>query len=147
MQRKIEINIPAEPQFLKIIRIGVGHICELLGFSIEDRNNITLAVDEACSNIIKHAYDGPTKQPIFITLFLYNDRVEFLISDFGKKANIKEIKSRQLDDVRPGGIGVHVIKTVMDDFIYDNNVDVGNQLKLVKYIHKKGKNVRNKHKK
>ena len=57
MMKMIEIKIPAEPQFLKIVRIGIGHICEIIGFSTEERNNITLAVDEACSNIVKYAYD------------------------------------------------------------------------------------------
>jgi len=132
----IEIKIPSEARFLKIIRAAVKHICETMGFIEEDVNNITLAVDEACSNIIKHAYCGPTDQPIHITCNLYDDRLEVLLRDFGKKVNIKNIKPRKLDDVRPGGLGVHLIKTVMDIVRYDNSFDQGNQLQLVKYLRK-----------
>lgn len=136
MPKEIKIIVPSEPQFLKIVRLGVGHICEIAGFSTEDCNNITLAVDEACTNIIKYAYDGQTTKPIQITCNLFEDRVEFLLRDFGKKANLKEIKSRQLDDVRPGGLGVHLIKSVMDKVIYDNSFEIGNQLQLVKFYQK-----------
>jgi len=137
MAEVIEIKIPSEPKFLKIIRSAMNHICETMGFSQEDTNNITLAVDEACSNIIKHAYGGPTDQPIHLICSLYHDRLEVLLRDFGKKVDRKKIKSRELDDVRPGGLGVHLIKSVMDVVNYDNSSEQGNQLQLVKYIRKK----------
>jgi len=60
----IEISIPAKPEFLKIIRAAVSSICQVMGFCDEDLNNVILAVDESCSNIIKHAYGGPTEKPI-----------------------------------------------------------------------------------
>jgi len=134
----IEIKIPAEPKFLKINRLWVKLLCEIIGFSVDESNNITLAVDEACSNVIKHAYDGPTRQPIQLTCHILNDRVEFLIRDFGKKVKIEEIKSRDLEDVRPGGLGVHLIRSVMDEVVYDNSMEIGNQLQLVKFFQKKG---------
>lgn len=133
----IEIKISAKPKYLKIIRGAVKNICEILEFCQEDTNNITLAVDEACSNIIKHAYGGPTDQPIKMTLNTYKNKLEIYLRDYGKKADIKKIKSRQLDDVRPGGLGVHLIKTVMDEVVFDNNFEQGNQLKLTKNIIKK----------
>jgi len=136
MAEKIEIKIPGRPKFLKIIRSAVNHVCERIGFSQDEVNNITLAVDEACSNIIKHAYCGSTDDFIETTINIYDDRLEVLLRDFGKKANPKKIKPRELDDVRPGGLGVHLIKSVMDVVNYDNNVEKGNLLQLVKYIKK-----------
>ena len=134
MAESIEIKIPSQPKFLKIVRAAMNHICETMGFSQEDTNNVTLAVDEACSNIIKHAYCGSTGKPIHVTCTLYKNRLEILLKDFGKKANIDEIKSRELDDVRPGGLGVHLIRSVMDIVKYNNQDEEGNQLQLVKYI-------------
>ncbi len=115
----------------------MNHICETMGFTQEEINNIMLAVDEACSNIIKHAYDGATNQPIHVTCNLHDNRLEVLLRDFGKKADIKEIKSRELNDVRPGGLGVHLIKSVMDVVSYDNSLEQGNQLQLIKFIPRK----------
>ncbi len=130
---KIEIRIPAEPRFLKIVRSAINHICEIMGFSSDEKNNITLAVDEACTNIIKHAYGGATGRPIHIACHIFDDRLEILLRDFGKKADISAIKSRQLDDIRPGGLGVHLINCLMDTVNYDNSFEQGNQLQLVKY--------------
>ena len=138
MAQAIEIKIPSEPKFLKIVRATISHVCETMGFSQEDTNNITLAVDEACSNIIKHAYCGTTDQLIQVLIYIHYDRIEVLLKDFGKKANVRQIKSRELDDVRPGGLGVHLIKSVMDIVNYDNCSEQGNELQLVKYIRKKG---------
>jgi anti-sigma regulatory factor (Ser/Thr protein kinase) len=138
MMKMIEMKIPAEARYLKIIRIGVGYICEVLGFTAEDQNNIILAVDEACSNIVKHAYDHTESDIIHMTCKLFPDRIEFMLRDFGKKVNINQIKSRSLDDLRPGGLGVHLIKSVMDEVKYDTSLKVGNKLKLVKYLTNKG---------
>ncbi len=131
---RIEIKIPAKPQFLKIIRAAVGSICEIAGFCLDDLHNIVLAVDEACSNIIKHTYGGPTDELIHVKIFICHDRFEIRLRDFGKKIDIKQIKPRKLEEIRPGGLGVHFIKTVMDEVEYDNQFEKGNQVTLIKYL-------------
>lgn len=134
LQESIEFCIPSDPRLLKIVRSGVAHLCELLGFSEEDRNGVTLAVDEACSNIIKHAYEGETDKPIIVHCRMLENGIEIILRDFGRRADIKRIKSRELDDIRPGGLGVHLIKSVMDVVIYDNSPEQGTQLTLAKYL-------------
>ncbi len=133
----IEISIPAKPEFLKIIRAAVSAICEINNFGKDDLNNVILAVDESCSNIIRHAYGGATSKPIQVKINICRDKFEIYLRDFGKKADLKKIKPRKLDDVRPGGLGVHLIKSVMDEVVYDNSLEQGNQLKLVKKISKR----------
>lgn len=136
MAQAIEIKIPSDPKFLKIVRATISHVSEIMGFIPEETNNITLAVDEACSNIIKHSYCGTTDQLIEVLIHLHADRLEVLLQDYGKKVNVRQIKSRELDDVRPGGLGVHLIKSVMDIVNYENCSDNCNQLQLVKYLPK-----------
>lgn len=137
MALKIEIKIPSDPKFLKIIRAAIGHICETMGFSSDEGNNITLAVDEACSNIIKHAYGGATDQVIEMICSVHGDRVEILLKDVGKTVSAESIKSRQLDDIRPGGLGVHLIRSVMDIVKYEHQPTGGNLLQLVKFLQRK----------
>ncbi len=137
MAQEIEIKIPSDPKFLKIIRAAVGHICETMGFSSDESNNITLAVDEACSNIIKHAYGGAADQPIHVICSVHPDRVEILLRDAGKTVSAEAIKSRELDDIRPGGLGVHLIRSVMDVVKYVHQPGQGNLLQLVKFIQRK----------
>lgn len=133
-ENTVEIRIPSDPRMLKIIRMTVSHLCEVMGFSSEDQKSTVLAVDEACSNIIKHAYQGETTHPIWITFELLPQGLKVKLRDFGRRADIKRIKPRALHDIRPGGIGVHVIKSVMDVVQYDNTVEKGNELTLIKYL-------------
>jgi anti-sigma regulatory factor (Ser/Thr protein kinase) len=137
MARTVEIRIPSDPRMLKIVRAGISHVCSIMGFQRPDRNNIILAVDEACSNIIKHAYKGENNKPIIIIIKINLHRLEINLRDYGEKVDIKAIKSRKLDDIRPGGLGVHLIKSVMDEVIYEDGPDLGNRLHLVKYVKKR----------
>lgn len=130
----IEIKVPSDPKLLKIVRCGINHLCDVCGFTKEDSHAITLAVDEAASNIIKHAYQGQKDKPIIVNCRVLEDRLEIVLRDFGIKADLNKIKSRKLEDVRPGGLGVHFIKSTMDVVIYDNSLQDGNQLILAKYL-------------
>ncbi|MFQ5648530.1 MAG: ATP-binding protein [bacterium] len=131
---EIIIKLPSDPRFLKIVRGGIAHLGELCGFSDEECNAVTIAVDEAISNIIKHTYNGDREQLIVVNFKLLEDRLEVVLRDFGKKVDPKTIKSRNLDDIRPGGLGVHLIKTTMDVVNYDTSLEVGNQLIMAKYL-------------
>lgn len=130
----IEIKVPSDPKLLKIVRCGINHLCEVCGFTREERNAVTLAVDEAGSNVIKHAYQGQKDKPIIVSCQVLEDRLEIKIRDFGKKTDVRKIKSRELEDIRPGGLGVHFIKSTMDVVIFDNSLEDGNQLTLAKFL-------------
>jgi serine/threonine-protein kinase RsbW len=60
--------------------------------------------------------------------------MEIKIRDFGKKVDPRKIKSRPLNEIRPGGLGVFFIKRIMDEVVYDTSHRVGTELKLVKYL-------------
>ena len=77
---------------------------------------IILAVGEAAMNVVQHAYQGgnPLKE-IKINLELINDVIQIDLFDEGKKADPNKIKPRKLEDIRPGGLGTHFIKMVMDE--------------------------------
>jgi anti-sigma regulatory factor (Ser/Thr protein kinase) len=130
----VAFHLASDPKLLKIVRLGIGHLCDLAGFPEAHRQRAMLAVDEACSNIIKHAYSGATDQPIIITARLIDNGIEVVLRDYGKKADPEKIKPRELDDIRPGGLGVHLIRSAMDSVVFDNTLAEGNQLTLVKYL-------------
>lgn len=132
----IEFRFPSDPKLLKIVRAGITHLCDLAGFPEDYRRRATLAVDEACANIIKHAYNGATDKPILMTARILDNGIEIVLRDFGKKVDSETIKSRELDEIRPGGLGVHLIRSSMDAVVYDNSLQDGNQLTLTKYLPK-----------
>ncbi|MDZ7266748.1 MAG: ATP-binding protein [candidate division KSB1 bacterium] len=130
----VEFRVASDPKLLKIIRAGIAHLCELIGFTPQQSQQTTLAVDEACSNIIKYAYGGATDKPIIVTARVMQNGIEIILRDFGKKVVPAEIKSRDLNDLRPGGLGVHLIRSTMDVVAYDTSRKRGNILRLAKFF-------------
>lgn len=81
---------------------------------------IVLAVDEACANIIRHSYEGAVDKPILCEGQLEDGTISFILRDFGKKVDPSCIQSRDLGDVRPGGLGVHFMRKVMDTVEFED---------------------------
>ncbi len=79
---------------------------------------LVLALDEACTNIIRHAY-GHEAKPVRLEMSLLSDRVRFVLRDYGRSCDPSHIRSRALEDVRPGGVGVHIIKQAFDHVAYE----------------------------
>jgi serine/threonine-protein kinase RsbW len=130
----ITIVIPSHPKYLSVIRAvteRVGQINEIDEKVIQD---IRLAVDEACSNIIKHAYRGDISQKIILKYSFRPGILKIIIEDSGLKTQKESLKGRDLDDIRPGGLGIHFIKRVFDVFEMDDNKMKGNRLILVKHF-------------
>ncbi|HUV39975.1 MAG TPA: ATP-binding protein [Planctomycetota bacterium] len=135
--RTAMLTLPSNPEHMKLVRALVGAAAEVVGFVKPDVNCLCLAVDEACTNVIRHAYDGDYTRPIVLELRMLSDRLEVTLRDYGKKADPARIKPRELHDIRPGGLGVHFIREIMDEVVYDVSVDVGTELRMMKLLGKK----------
>ena len=79
---------------------------------------LVLGLDEACTNIIRHAYDHDEK-PVRLEMERLPDRIRFVLRDYGRPCDPKGIRSRRLEDVRPGGVGVYIIRQVFDYVKYE----------------------------
>ena len=134
MKESIRIDMPSHPKYLSVVR----GVTERLGkVNCIDRKligDIKLAIDEACSNVIKHSYRGDTSKKIKLTYEINSESFKVVIDDSGLKADMKSLKGRDLDDVRPGGLGVHFIKKIFDVFRFDEAKKRGNRLVLIKYL-------------
>ena len=137
---QIELNMRANPDYLCVARTAVRQVAQSIGLKEESIEPITLAVVEALTNVIRHSYGGLCDKPIILKLsrIHYCDQdktaMEVLIRDFGEQVNPESIRGRDLDEIRPGGVGVHIMKSVMDEVEYTPNEDCGMQLRMVKYI-------------
>ena len=79
---------------------------------------LVLGLDEAFTNIIRHAY-GHNGKRVRLEMERLRDRVRFVLRDYGRTCDPKCIRSRALEDVRPGGVGVHIIREVFDYVKYE----------------------------
>ncbi len=124
---------------LKVIRDWLREILQQQACSEECINDAILAVNEACMNIIQHAYYGQADGEMIIELLREKDFIIFLLTDFASPVDIDLCQPRDLDDVRPGGLGIHIIQSVMDSMQFlEPPADAGNLLELKLNIHKQG---------
>jgi anti-sigma regulatory factor (Ser/Thr protein kinase) len=129
-----KITIPSHPKFLSIVRSITSKIGEIYGINETIVNDLKLAVDEACTNIIRHAYKGDTTKKIILKYKLSPIQITVILEDNGIKADINKLKGRNLDDIKPGGLGIHFIKRVFDVFMLDEKKKKGNRLILIKHL-------------
>jgi anti-sigma regulatory factor (Ser/Thr protein kinase) len=100
------------------VRNCVRSFLEKCGFDECVIELLVLGLDEACTNIIRHAY-GDNGKPVRLEMERLRDRVRFVLRDYGRSCDPKFIRSRALEDVRPGGVGVHIIRQVFDYVKYE----------------------------
>ncbi len=138
-QNTVELSITSATQSLPVVRSAVEQMAAERGFDDADAHGLVLAIDEALANVIKHGYQGRPDQPIAITLTPVTSKdhrpgIAVEVRDKGRQVDPKTIRGRKLDDIRPGGLGVHIIKTVMDECDYSCPPEGGMALRMVKYV-------------
>ncbi|MBC8158997.1 MAG: SpoIIE family protein phosphatase [Alphaproteobacteria bacterium] len=111
----LRINFPAVPGELKRVREAVAGALQREGCSASFCTDVVLVIDEACQNIIRHAYKGIVEGEITLEIRRDGDDLIVLIRDFADTVDANKIKPRDLEDIRPGGLGTHLIREIMDE--------------------------------
>ncbi len=129
---------PAKIIYLEEIKQKFTQICRENNFSYKDLNNIIIVIDEACANIIKHAYaekEGDMEFEITIS----KKGMHIVIIDHGKSFNWHAFKTPDLNQYvntgKKGGLGLWIIRKLTDKSDY-KITEMGNELHLVKYYSK-----------
>lgn len=102
------------------------------GWEKKTVEEVLLAVDEALTNIIRHAYRGKSGK-MTVDVDITGDKIEFVLEDRGEKFDPTQVPPPELPRQKPGGLGVHFIRTIMDQVIYEGQQAEGNRLRLIKY--------------
>ncbi len=136
---EVQLCLMSEAKCLAAVRIAAEQMAEEAGFPESDAHALVLAVDEALANVIKHGYEGRPDQPIDVTLAPVVDErgrrgIAVTVRDRGRQVDPRMIRGRDLDDLRPGGLGVHIIRTVMNEYEYSCPAEGGMLLRMVKYM-------------
>ena len=134
MKDSVVVSVPSHPKYLSVVRDITSGIAKVNTLDDSIIGDIKLAVDEACSNVIKHAYKGETDKKILLKYNVTKRSFKLVIEDKGIKASMENMKGRDLEDIKPGGLGIHFIKRVFDIFELDEKKKSGNRLILVKYL-------------
>ena len=114
-EQLIALSLCARASRLKLLRCVVREAAGLVGLDEEASDAVVLAVNEACMNIIQHAYAMDPNGVIDVTVSREGEAIVFRLRDYAASVDNARIASRDLDDVRPGGLGVHFIRSLMDE--------------------------------
>jgi anti-sigma regulatory factor (Ser/Thr protein kinase) len=133
MSFHLRFGMPSDPRFLAIARAAVGELGQIYGLPDEECRGVTLAIDEALANIIRHAYKNRDDQRIEFNCDVNAEQMEFTLLDRGEPPDPARICGQPLDEFSLSGRGTHLIKAIMDEVSY-KQVSGGNQLKLIKRL-------------
>jgi len=132
----LEYQFAARPDQLGQVRNRLREVLAPLCSTESVMNCIILAVGEACMNIIQHAYGEQEMGDIILEVQCQGDNMTFRLRDFAsRKTRTEEMRSRPLDELRPGGLGCHLINEIMDEVkLLDCKDSCGNVLQMKKCL-------------
>lgn len=129
-------RFPGRFESLAGIRKFVSEAAEEAGFNDKEIYAVELAVDEACANIIEHAYGGEGKGEIICICNDVNDGLEIILKDEGERFDPSGVStpdfSIEIEKLKPRGAGLFLIRHMMDDVDFKFSDDSGNELRMVK---------------
>ncbi|MBA1334760.1 MAG: Serine-protein kinase RsbW [Firmicutes bacterium] len=130
---EIVLVLPNKPEYVSVARLTVSGIANRMGFDVEAIEDIKLALAEACTNAIKHGCCDEYKEY----------RVKFVIDETGLTVSIadkgcgvkeKDVKAPDLENPKEGGLGIFIIRTLMDEVDFEVLPDSGFNLTMKKYM-------------
>jgi anti-sigma regulatory factor (Ser/Thr protein kinase) len=133
MDFHLKLVVPSDPRFLSIARNAVSGVSVISGLPEEACQAVTLAVDEALANVIRHAYKNRHDQEIELDCQVTADQIVFRLFDDGESPDPARICGEPLNDISLSGRGTHLIKAVMDEMSY-KQTSGRNELRLVKKL-------------
>lgn len=131
MSMEKKFKIPAKSEYLAGLRAELQDLMNQSGFDEKIMSGLSLAIDEALTNVIRHGYDHHDGF-IEIEYKDYADRVEIAIRDQGKLFDPLSLPTPKLPPTQPGGLGVHFIRTLADKVTYSVRDSQTNELRLIK---------------
>lgn len=134
----LALEMLSDPAQLGDIRLRLSEWARRQHWSEAQVGEVVLALDEAITNVIRHGYQGRNDQPIWITAQIVQDPehgegLEIEVRDNGRQVDPACICGRPLDDVRPGGLGVHIIRAMNSTVVYQCVPGGGMRLVMRKY--------------
>jgi serine/threonine-protein kinase RsbW len=134
----IAIRLLSEPRYLRVVRPAVERAAAVFGLDAEAAAQVVLAVEEALTNVIRHGYHNRADGPIDLALRPLAGAdgagIEVVIEDESEHFAPEQVRGRPLGELRPGGLGVHIIRAAMDEVDYQCRTDrPGMRLRMARF--------------
>jgi anti-sigma regulatory factor (Ser/Thr protein kinase) len=133
----VSLAFCSRPSRLKLLRCVMRDAADLIGLDEKAADAVVLAVNEGCMNIIQHAYAMDPDGRIEVRVLRQDGAMVIQLRDYAERVDEQAVCSRDLDDIRPGGLGVHLMQCLMDECGFlEPPEDGGNLFQMKKFVKK-----------
>ncbi|WP_163971709.1 anti-sigma B factor RsbW [Oceanobacillus halotolerans] len=137
----IEMKIPSKAEYVGMVRLSLSGVASRMGFTYEEIEDLKVAVSEAITNAVTHAYQNEEQGEVTIGFGVYENRLEVMVADRGESFSLRDVKggigpfqsTESVENLREGGFGLFLIEALMDKVIINNNYGV--VVLMTKYLH------------
>ena len=134
-ERSILLRIPAKAEYITLCRLALTGLAELRDIGEDTMADLKLALTEAVSNSVRHAYGPNGGGHVEITYELQQDRLSIEVIDDGEGFDPDERPSFDGDELSEGGLGIAIIRTIADEFEIQSKPGVrGSRLRFAKQL-------------
>lgn len=126
----ISMNMSVNPDFVSVIRLTLSGVASRIGFSLDDIEDMKVCVSEACTNAIKHS----KKDEFQVKFYVYPDRLTIEVLDDGIGYDVDSLASPDLKNPKTSGLGIFIIKTLMDEVEIKSCDKCGTMIKMTKLV-------------
>lgn len=126
----IQMSMSNNPDFVSVIRLTTAGIASKIGFDMEDIEDLKVAVSEACTNAIKHSREKNFE----VKFYIYSDKLEIEVVDEGVGYDVESVKEPDLSKPATSGLGLFIIKSLMDFVDIKSCGDCGTVIKFTKTL-------------
>ena len=126
----ISMNMSVNPDFVSVIRLTLSCVASRIGFSLDDIEDMKVCVSEACTNAIKHS----KKDEFQVKFYVYPDRLTIEVLDDGIGYDVDSLASPDLKNPKTSGLGIFIIKTLMDEVEIKSCDKCGTIIKMTKLV-------------
>lgn len=137
---QITMSLPAKPEYVGVVRLTVSGIANRIGFTYDEIEDMKIAIAEACTNVVTHAYESAGVMNVSFSV--HHDRMEIMVADNGQSFDLSELKDhlnpidadQPVTELKEGGLGLFLINTLMDKVEISNQAGV--VLVMTKFLHR-----------
>lgn len=128
--KTIHITLPSFPQFVSLARLTVASVGNMIGFSVEDIEDLKVAVSEACTNALCHGQCEDACYDLYYTV--EPERIIIQVKDNGDGYKPEDVEEPVCPGEKAGGFGLFIIKTLMDEVSVETQKGIGTSITMIK---------------
>ena len=140
VERKFMLQVPSSTENLALIREFVGSAAQQAGLSAKEAAGLEMAVDEACANVIEHAYGHDVSKEVVVRVTLDGETLSIDIEDTGRGFDPGAVDQEELEQLinkrKTGGLGMRLMTKLMDEVRYEIEPGKKNALHMTKRLRK-----------